>query len=122
LILLALVYMVSYADRQSLLILVEPVKRELLLSDAQVGLLGGFSFALFYTLAGVPIAWIADRWHGVRIVSWSCQSACSFREPTMFNSQRRRRCVDADLEARSCGGAGIARDANPQPLGELAFY
>lgn len=69
---LATVYMVSYIDRQLLLILAEPIKRELQLSDTQIGLLGGFSFALFYTIAGVPIAWLADRWNRVRIIAVAC--------------------------------------------------
>jgi predicted MFS family arabinose efflux permease len=70
--LLSLVYAVSYADRQLILVLAEPIKAELRLTDTQVGLLGGFSFALFYTAFGVPIAWAADRWNRVRIVAAAC--------------------------------------------------
>lgn len=48
-------------DRSVLNILAEPIKRDLGLSDTQLGLLTGFAFALFYSLAGLPIARYADR-------------------------------------------------------------
>ena len=66
------VYTLSFLDRQLLSILAEPVKVELGLSDTQLGLLTGFMFALFYTLFGVPVAWLADRSHRVRIVAAAC--------------------------------------------------
>jgi predicted MFS family arabinose efflux permease len=56
-----LVNVFSQVDRQLMSILVEPIKAEFGLSDAQLGLLVGLAFAAFYTLAGVPIARIADR-------------------------------------------------------------
>lgn len=66
------VYTLSFLDRQLLSILAEPVKAELGLSDTQLGLLTGFMFALFYTLFGVPVAWLADRGNRVRIVAAAC--------------------------------------------------
>lgn len=60
--LLVLVNVFSQVDRQLMNILLEPVKAEFGLSDTQMGLLAGFAFALFYTLAGIPIARVADRW------------------------------------------------------------
>lgn len=62
--LLTTAYVLNFLDRQILAILQEPIKRELHLSDSQLGLLTGFSFALFYVLLGLPIARWADR--GVR--------------------------------------------------------
>ncbi|GAM96794.1 major facilitator family transporter [alpha proteobacterium U9-1i] len=59
--LLFLVYAFNFIDRQIIGILAAPIKAELDLSDTQLGLLGGFAFALFYTGLGVPIAWLADR-------------------------------------------------------------
>jgi predicted MFS family arabinose efflux permease len=59
--LLLLVYVINYVDRQVLSILVEPIRRELGLSDTQIGLLSGLGFALFYAAAGLPIARLADR-------------------------------------------------------------
>lgn len=42
-------------------ILLEQIKRDLQVSDTALGFLGGFAFALFYSLAGLPIARLADR-------------------------------------------------------------
>ena len=47
-------------DRQVFTILVEPIRTEFEFSDTQMGFLGGFAFALFHTLAGIPIARWAD--------------------------------------------------------------
>jgi predicted MFS family arabinose efflux permease len=69
---LAGVYTLSFLDRQLLSILAEPVKADLGLSDTQLGLLTGFMFALFYTVFGVPVAWLADRSSRVRIVAAAC--------------------------------------------------
>ena len=76
---LALAYTFNFLDRQILSLLAEPVRKDLHLSDTQVGMLTGFAFALFYTLFGVPIAWFADRSHRVRIVALACAcwSLCS---------------------------------------------
>lgn len=51
----------NYIDRTILAILQVPIKRELGLSDAQLGLLTGLAFALFYTTLSLPIARLADR-------------------------------------------------------------
>jgi MFS family permease len=58
---LAVINLLNYVDRISLSLLLEPIKRELLLSDGQMGLLSGVAFSLFYALLGIPIARIADR-------------------------------------------------------------
>lgn len=69
--LLTIVYIFNFIDRQILSILQEPIKRDLGLSDAQLGLLTGFAFALFYVVAGIPIARFADRAVRRNIVAWS---------------------------------------------------
>jgi MFS family permease len=51
----------SYADRQILTLLVGPIRRDLVISDTQMSLLLGVSFAVFYTVLGFPIARLADR-------------------------------------------------------------
>ncbi|MBT7312920.1 MAG: MFS transporter, partial [Halieaceae bacterium] len=79
---LTLVYTFNFIDRQILVILQEPIKADLGLSDAQLGLLSGFSFALVYVTAGIPIAWLADRGNRRNIVAvslgfWSFMTALS---------------------------------------------
>ena len=68
---LTTVYSFNFIDRQLLAILQVPIKKELLLSDGQLGLLTGFAFALFYVVAGLPIASYADRSNRRNIVVWS---------------------------------------------------
>lgn len=58
---LLLAYTLSYVDRQILSLMVEPVKRDLQLSDTQISLLHGFAFAIFYTLVGLILGRLADR-------------------------------------------------------------
>jgi len=79
---LTLVYAFNFVDRQILVILQEPIKNELGLSDAQLGLLSGFSFALVYITAGIPIAYWADRTNRRNIIAaaltvWSGMTALS---------------------------------------------
>lgn len=68
--LLTLAYILSFIDRQILSLLVAPIRRDLAISDTQMSLLMGFSFAVFYTLCGIPLGRLADiasrRW----IVTW----------------------------------------------------
>ncbi|MCR5879719.1 MFS transporter [Phenylobacterium sp. J367] len=58
---LILAYTFNFLDRQILGILAGPIKKDLGLTDSQLGLMGGLAFALFYTGLGIPIAWWADR-------------------------------------------------------------
>lgn len=53
--------LVAFVDRQVVAIVVGPMSRDLGIGDAQIGWLYGI-FALFYAVAGVPIAWLADRY------------------------------------------------------------
>jgi predicted MFS family arabinose efflux permease len=82
LVMLTIAYAFNFIDRQILVILQEPIKREMGLSDAQLGLLSGFSFALVYITAGIPIAYWADRGNRRNIVAlavtiWSGMTALS---------------------------------------------
>jgi MFS family permease len=79
---LFLVYVFNFIDRTILSILVEDVKRDLGVSDTAMGFLTGIAFALFYTIAGIPIARWADV--GVRrsiialgLLVWSLMTAAS---------------------------------------------
>ncbi len=57
---LTVVYVFNFIDRQILVILQESIKAEMGLSDAQIGMLSGFVFAIFYVSIGIPIARWAD--------------------------------------------------------------
>lgn len=78
--LLTFAYFFSYMDRQILAILQELIKADLQLSDTQLGLVGGFAFALFYATLGIPVARLADRGNRKRLVAislalWSAMTA-----------------------------------------------
>ena len=79
---LTIVYAFNFIDRQLLVILQEPIKADLGLSDTQLGLLTGFAFALFYVVCGIPIARWADKGSRRNIIAlaltiWSGMTAVS---------------------------------------------
>lgn len=61
LIVLTLIATVQFFDRALMVVVMEPIKREFALSDSQLGLLAGFSYATAFALAGIPLGWVADR-------------------------------------------------------------
>jgi MFS family permease len=77
---LFMAYLLSLMDRMILSLMVEPIRRDFSLTDTQISLLQGLAFALFYTLMGLPIAVLADRYNRKRIVvvgmiAWSMMTA-----------------------------------------------
>ena len=69
LVLLTVVYGFNFIDRQIVGILAPFIQEDLGLTNTQLGLLIGFAFALFYTVIAIPIAWLADRYNRVNILS-----------------------------------------------------
>jgi len=67
--LLALVYVANMADRQIVGILAEDIKRDLNLTDGQLGILTGPAIGFFYSVLGLPMAYAADRVNRVRFIS-----------------------------------------------------
>lgn len=61
LLLLGLVYIFSYIDRQVIAVVIEPIKREFGVSDTIMGVLSGLAFGLMYAGLGVPVGRLADR-------------------------------------------------------------
>jgi MFS family permease len=74
--LLTACFTLSYTDRHVLSLLVEPVKHSLGLSDTQVGLAQGLSFSIFYVIASIPLARLADHGNRPRIMSASVALWC----------------------------------------------
>ncbi len=81
---LVLAYTFNFIDRTIVAIIGQAIKVDLKLTDTQLSLLGGLSFAVLYTLLGIPIARLAERWNRVSIVAaslvlWSgFTAACGF--------------------------------------------
>jgi MFS family permease len=56
------IYTCSFVDRQIIALMVQPIRRDLQISDTEISLLQGFAFAVFYVLGGLPFGWAADRY------------------------------------------------------------
>ncbi len=69
LILLTIVYGFNFIDRQIMGILAPFIQKDLGLTNTELGLLIGLAFAVFYTFVAIPIAWLADRYNRVNILS-----------------------------------------------------
>lgn len=88
LIALTLFYTSSFVDRAIVNILAEHIKRDLALTDMQLGVLSGIAFAALYALLGIPVARLAERKNRLVIITvaltiWSlmtmlCGAAASF--------------------------------------------
>jgi len=79
---LVVVYILNFIDRQIISILALDIKRDLGLSDSEMGFLGGAAFAVFYALFGIPLGRLADNWSRVKLLSiglalWSAMTAFS---------------------------------------------
>lgn len=85
---LAAISTCGFIDRVIMNVLVHPIKAEFHLSDTQVGLVGGFAFALLNVLLGIWVARLAERRRRVTLIGigtffWSvatalCAAASSF--------------------------------------------
>jgi MFS family permease len=93
---LVLAYTLNFVDRSIVGIIGQAIKVDLLLTDTQLGLLGGLAFALLYTSVGLPIARVAERSNRVNLISiaiviWSgftalCGLAQSFVQLLLFRA------------------------------------
>lgn len=105
---LAFIYIFNFLDRQLMSVLIESIKRDTGFTDEQMGYMTGFWFALFYTVFGVIVGFLADRTSRVRILFFGCflwslfTALCGFAKtyPTM-------------LAARIGVGVGEAAGAPP---------
>jgi MFS family permease len=79
---MCLVYTLSISDRYSISTVLEPIRRELHLSDANVAFLTGVSLAIFYVTFGFPLSWLIDRRSrrniiGTCLIAWSLLTAAT---------------------------------------------
>jgi MFS family permease len=77
---------VAFIDRQIINLLVEDIKRDLLVTDTQISLLQGFAFVVFYAVMAIPLGRLADTRNrriliAVAIVVWSIAAlACGLAD------------------------------------------
>ena len=79
---LVLVYVFNFIDRQIIAILAEEIKRDIGITDAQIGFLYGTAFAVFYAVFGIPLGRLADVWVRRKLIAvglafWSLMTALS---------------------------------------------
>jgi MFS family permease len=72
----------SYVDRTLPMVLIEPIRGEMGLTDTQLALLTGLSFAACYALMVAPFSWAADRFSRplvitIGVVTWSVMTVLS---------------------------------------------
>ncbi|MDB5394368.1 MAG: major facilitator superfamily 1 [Rhodospirillales bacterium] len=77
---LMVLYTSSFIDRQILSLLVKPIRADFHINDFQYSLLAGLAFVVTYSLAGLPIGFLVDRWSRRGIVTigvtvWSIMTA-----------------------------------------------
>ncbi len=66
---LSLISVFNYLDRSILGLALPQIKAEMHVSDTALGLVSGLAFVLFYTVLGIPIAWLADRYSRRNIIA-----------------------------------------------------
>jgi hypothetical protein len=54
----------NYFDRNLIAVMREPIKRDLSITDTQIGLVSGFAIALAYAFAAIPMAQLSDHLGG----------------------------------------------------------
>ena len=106
--LLTLVYIFSFIDRQIIGSLSPAIQADLGFTDWQLGLLKGFGFALLYTTVGIPVAWLADRYSRIKIVTVSLALWSAFTALTGMAGN-----FIAMLAARTGVGIGEAGGSPP---------
>ena len=82
LVVLIVVYIFNFIDRQIISILAEEIKADLGIGDAEIGFLYGTAFAIFYAVFGIPLGKLADVWNRKSLIAiglsfWSLMTALS---------------------------------------------
>jgi hypothetical protein len=94
---LTVCYIVNVMDRSQILAAsLQAIKKEFGATDFQLGMLSGIPFALFYSILGIPIAALADRWNRVSVLAlsvglWSGMTALLRHGGELSDALRRAR-------------------------------
>lgn len=116
--LLALVYVANMADRQIVGILAEDIKRDLHLTDGQLGILTGPAIGFFYSVLGIPMAYAADRVNRIRFISiclaiWSAMTILGGRATSLMQLAATRIGVSIAEAGSTPSSASIIADYFP---------
>jgi predicted MFS family arabinose efflux permease len=124
--LLLAAYTSSWIDRYLLIILVQPIETDLGLSDAQMGLLTGFAFAVVYSLAAFPIGRWADNGSRRNILAlatgmWSVMTVATGFVSTFFGLVFMRASVAVGQSGCSPASHSLISDYFPPQRRSVAF-
>ena len=129
LVLLTIVYGFNFIDRQIVGILAPFIQKDLDLTNTELGLLIGFAFAVFYTTFAIPLAWLADRYNRVNILSialatWSGFTALTGLANNFFQIVIARMGVGIGEAGGSPPSHSIISDmySKEERAGALGFY
>lgn len=112
-------YALSFVDRTILSLLIEPIKRDLGLSDTQISLLQGLAFSFVYTVSAIPIAMIADHRSrrtviAIGITFWSVATAVCGLAGNFFHLFIARMGVGAGEASLSPSAYSMIADMYPE--------
>jgi MFS family permease len=118
-VLVALTNAMSLLDRQILAILAPAIKHDLGVGDAEMGLLFGTVFALFYALFSLPVGRLADGWLrgrllAVSILFWSASTALAGMTSSFAMLATSRLCVGIGEAATQPAGTSLIYDYWPR--------
>jgi predicted MFS family arabinose efflux permease len=116
--LLFLVYVIHHLDRNILLVLQEPIRKEFALSDGQLAMLTGIVYALPFALAGIPLGALADRVTRTRLIAilviiWSGFTAVSGLARNFLGLIVARAAIGASEAGAPPGIMSILSDTGP---------
>jgi len=116
--LFTLVYVFNFVDRQIIVILGPSLKAALNVGDAELGLLFGTAFALFYALFGLPLARLVDGWRRVTtlvggLLVWSATTTLSAFVGSYGQLAALRTCVGIGEASASPAAFSILQDYFP---------
>jgi len=79
---LTIIYVLNFLDRQIVAVLASPIRKELGLSNLEIGYLYGTAFSFFYAVFGIPMGRLADVWSRKWVISlglliWSVATMAS---------------------------------------------
>ena len=103
--------LVNFLDRGIINLLIEPIKRDLGISDTQMGLITGLAFATFYLVLGLPIARLVDTGSrrlilGAGLAIWSVAAILATTAGCRFMTL-------------STNGPIVARDVQPAAIDRI---
>jgi MFS family permease len=113
-------------DRGLFALLLPAVQRSIPLGDALIGVLLGPAFMIIYSIAGVPIAWLADRWNRRNIIAlglaaWSLVTAATAAATSPLQLLMLRGALGIGEATNIAPTTALVSDLFPAPQRALAF-